>query len=53
MSNCGRRAATGAHKVMKLDLAKHLLHIEGVVVGALITGLDDTESTTRKKSTQQ
>ena len=43
----------GAHKVMKLDLAKHWLHIEGVVVGALITGLDDTESTTRKKNTQQ
>ena len=42
----------GAHKVMKLDLAKHLLHIEGVVVGALITGLDDTESTTRSKSEQ-
>lgn len=25
-----------AHKVMKLDLAKHILHIEGVAVGALI-----------------
>ena len=40
----------GAHKVMKLDLAKHVLHIEGVVVGALITGLDDTDSTTRAKT---
>ena len=38
-----------AHKVMKLDLAKHILDIDGVVVGALITGLDDTESTTRSK----
>ena len=38
-----------AHEVMKLDLAKHLLHIEGVVVGALIMGLDDSESATRRK----
>jgi repressor LexA len=38
------------HKVMKLDLAKHILKIEGVVVGALITGLDDTETMTRNKS---
>ena len=38
------------HKVMKLDLAKHILQIEGVVVGALIKGLDDTETTTERKS---
>ena len=41
-----------AHQVTQLDLAKHLLHIEGVVVGALITGLDDTESTTRAKTAE-
>ena len=38
------------HKVMKLDLAKHILQIEGVVVGALIKGLDDTESATERKT---
>ena len=42
-----------AHKVMKLDLAKHILEIDGVVVGALITGLDDTETMTRSKSTHE
>ena len=36
-----------AHKVMKLDLAKHLLDVDGVVVGALITGLDDTSTPMR------
>ena len=30
-----------AHEVMKLDLAMHILQIEGIVVGALIRGLDD------------
>ena len=39
-----------AHKVLKLDLAKHILDIDGVIVGALITGLDDTESTTQEKN---
>ena len=39
-----------AHKVMKLDLAMHILQIEGIVVGALIRGLDDSESTTEQKS---
>ena len=38
-----------AHKALKLDLAMHILQIEGIVVGAIIRGLDDTESTTRKK----
>ena len=38
-----------AHKVMELDLAKHILDIDGVVVGALITRLDGTESTTKSK----
>lgn len=37
-----------AHKVMKLDLAKHILDIDGVVVGALITRLDDTECETAR-----
>ena len=46
-------SSNDAHKVMRLDLAKHILDIDGVVVGALITGLDDTESTTRSKGTQQ
>ena len=32
-----------AHEVMKLDLAKHILHIEGVVVGALIGDLRDSQ----------
>ena len=41
-----------AHKVMRLDLAKHLLRIDGVVVGALIKGLNNTKSTTRAKSHQ-
>ena len=40
-----------AHEVMKLDLAKHILQIEGVVVGALIKGLDDTDSATKRKNT--
>ena len=30
-----------AHKVMKLDLAKHILDIDGVAVGALIGELRD------------
>ena len=42
-----------AHEVMKLDLAKHILQIEGIVVGALIRGLDDSEATTRRKSDQE
>ena len=41
------------HRVMKLDLAKHILQIEGVVVGAIVRGLDDAESTTRKKGSHQ
>ena len=41
-----------AHEVMKLDLAMHILQIEGTVVGALIRGLDDNESTTQRKSDQ-
>ena len=32
-----------AHEVMKLDLAKHILHIEGVAVGALIADLRDAQ----------
>lgn len=39
-----------AHEVMKLDLAMHILQIEGIVVGALIRGLDDSESATQRKS---
>ena len=39
-----------AHKVLELDLAKHILEIDGIVVGALITGLDDSETTTRSKN---
>ena len=42
-----------AHEVMRLDLAMHILQIEGIVVGALIRGLDDDESTTRRKSNQE
>ena len=42
-----------AHKTLALDLAKHILEIDGVVVGALITGLDDTKSTTKRKSEHQ
>ena len=38
-----------AHKIMELDLAKHILEIDGVVVGALITGLDDSESMKRSR----
>ena len=41
-----------SHDVMKLDLAMHILQIEGIVVGALIRGLDDSESTTQRKSDQ-
>ena len=37
------------HKTLELDLAKHILDIDGVVVGALITGLDDTTSDTERK----
>ena len=42
-----------AHQVSKLDLAMHILKIEGIVVGALIRGLDDSETTTRSKSEHQ
>ena len=42
-----------AHEVMQLDLAMHILQIEGIVVGALIRGLDDSGSTTQRKSDQQ
>ena len=38
-----------AHRTMKLDLAKHRLEIDGVVVGALISGLDDRSSETQRK----
>ena len=38
------------HEVMKLDLAMHILQIEGVVVGALIRGLNDTRSETERKN---
>ena len=41
------------HEIMKLDLAMHILQIEGIVVGALIRGLDDSEATTRRKSDQK
>ena len=36
-----------AHKVLELDLAKHILAIDGGVVGAPISGLDDTSTTMR------
>ena len=42
-----------AHEVLKLDLVKHILQIEGVVVGALIRGLDNTKSGTDHKSIHQ
>ncbi len=42
-----------AHKTLRLDLAKHILDIDGVVVGALITGLDDNRTTTTAKSREQ
>ena len=42
-----------AHKVMELDLAKHLLKIEGVVVGALIGRLDRPSGTTKSDSSHQ
>ena len=42
-----------AHEPMRLDLAKHILQIEGIVVGALIRGLDDSDATTRRKSDHQ
>ena len=32
-----------AHKVEKLDLAKHILEIDGIVVGALIAELRDAQ----------
>ena len=38
------------HAVMEIDLAKHILVIEGVAVGALIRGLDNTESTQETRS---
>ena len=39
-----------AHTTLELDLAKHLLQIEGVVVGAVIRGLDDTRAETERKN---
>ena len=42
-----------AHEPMRLDLAKHILQIEGIVVGDLIRGLDDSDATTRRKSDHQ
>ena len=42
-----------AHKTMKLDLAKHLLKIEGVVVGALIGRLDRPNGTTKSDNSHQ
>ena len=39
-----------AHRVMRLDLTKHILEIQGVVVGAIIRGLDDTQWMTDRKS---
>ena len=38
---------------MKLDLAKHLLKIEGVVVGALIGRLDRPNGTTKSDNSHQ
>ena len=38
-----------AHEVMKLNVAKHILHIEGVAVGALIGELLDA----REEETEQ
>ena len=38
-----------AHKVMKLDLAKHIVAIDGVVVGALIAELRDGRERGRKR----
>ena len=37
-----------AHKVMKLDLAKHILHIEGVVVGAMIADVREVAQSHHK-----
>ena len=42
-----------AHKVLELDLAKHILEIDGIVVGALITRLDDSETTSLRKTDHQ
>ena len=36
-----------AHEVMKLDLAKHILEIDGIAVGALIGQLQDTTAAAR------
>ena len=41
-----------AHTVMALDLAKHLLHIEGIVVGALIRGLHRPDRRQEKRGHQ-
>ena len=38
-----------AHKVLKLDLAKHIVEIDGVVVGALIGELRDARKGGRKE----
>ena len=35
-----------AHEIMQLDLAKHILHIDGIAVGALIKGLDSGDAAT-------
>ena len=43
----------GAHEVMRLDLAKHILAIEGVVVGALIGQLDQPGGTTGSDSSHR
>ena len=42
-----------AHRVIGYDLAKQVLEMEAVLVGARIKGLDDTESTTRAKTRHQ
>ena len=42
-----------AHEVMTLDLAKHLLHIEGIAVGALIRGLHRPNRTREDRSDHQ
>ena len=42
-----------SHEVVRLDLAMHILQIEGIVVGALIRGLDDSEAKTKRKNEHQ
>ena len=43
----GPESRNAAHKIPEVDMAKHTLAIDGLVVGALITGLDDTSTTRR------